>query len=322
MPHCPSLWPGTIFLGRRYYGDVMGANAKRKRVEWSYVARPDRSTRLPVWGMEMASRRRKNSTRSKVFYAAASLGLFLAVWQLASLTGLFGRYPVRLMSLFLPSPVQVAGTFGELISSGELWRHVGVSIYRVAVGFLIAAAIGIPLGAAMARYRRVYDFFEPVLRLFQPIPGVAWVPLAIIWFGLGDRAAIFIIVVGSVFPILLNTIQGLRDVDSVLVKAALTAGAQHWHVLTKVIVPSVIPYLVTGFRLGVGFAWRVVLAAEMVGVPSGLGYMLTLGRGVGRTDITLVTMVTLGVIMFLTEQLFFIPLEGRTLRWKKGLGGV
>jgi len=164
----------------------------------------------------------------------------------------------------------------------------------------------------------VEDFCRPFVRLLQPIPGVAWVPLAIIWFGLGDRAAIFIIAVGALFPIVLNTRQGILEVEPSLVQAALTLGASRAQLLSKVYLPATAPYLVTGFRLATGFAWRVVLAAEMVGVSRGLGYMLTLGRGIGRTDITLVTMLAIGLLMMATDAWVFGRLEHLTGRQRPG----
>jgi NitT/TauT family transport system permease protein/taurine transport system permease protein/sulfonate transport system permease protein len=244
--------------------------------------------------------------------------VFVGLWQLASATGLFGRYPRELMGLVLPSPLQVVVTARELLLSGQLAGHVATSLYRVGSGFLLAAGAGVPLGVAMALSAAVEDFCRPFVRLLQPIPGVAWVPLAIIWFGLGDRAAIFIIAVGALFPIVLNTRQGILEVEPSLVQAALTLGASRAQLLSKVYLPATAPYLVTGFRLATGFAWRVVLAAEMVGVSRGLGYMLTLGRGIGRTDITLVTMLAIGLLMMATDAWVFGRLEHLTGRWRPG----
>lgn len=241
---------------------------------------------------------------------------FLALWQVASLTGLFGRYDPRAMAIFLPPPLAVMKTFGQLIGTGQYPLHLATSLYRVGVGFGLAAVIAIPLGMAMARWSEVDAVCQPYVRFFQPIPGVAWVPLAIVWFGLGDRAAIFIIVVGALFPLLLATVQGLREVDPTLSDAARTLGAGPWQLFTRVTLPSMVPNLVTGSRLAMGFAWRVVLAAEMVGVSRGLGYMLSLGRGTGRTDITLATMVTIGVLMAGTDALVFAPLDRLTSAWR------
>lgn len=264
--------------------------------------------------------RMKKFWKDPAFQMIASLAFFLLTWYVASITGLFGRYPPRLMGLLLPTPLEVARTVWEMAVTGNLTRHLGISLYRVMTGFALAVCMGVPMGIAMGRYRMVNGLVEPLVRVFQPIPGVAWVPLAIVWFGLGNKAAIFIITISSLFPVLLNTTQGMRDVDITLISAALTMGANPRQITTKVLLPSLVPYLITGFRIGMGFAWRVVIAAEMVGVPSGLGYMLSLGRGIGRTDITIVTMVTLGAVMLLIEHSVFVPMERKTLNWKKAWG--
>lgn len=248
-----------------------------------------------------------------------SLALFLVIWHVASTTGLFGIIEPEYSLLLLPTPETVMTAIVETAKDGSLWGNVSVSIVRVTIGFALAVLIGIPLGLAMALSPICNNFSEPFVRLFSPIPGIAWVPLAILWFGLGDKAAIFIITIGSVFPIVINTIQGVRDVDAHLVDAARMMGASHLMILRRVMLPSVIPYLVTGFRIGLGFAWRVVIAAEMVGVPKGIGYMLNVGRSTGRTDITIVTMVTLGVLMLVVEELVFAPLENRTRFWRRSV---
>jgi ABC-type nitrate/sulfonate/bicarbonate transport system permease component len=247
------------------------------------------------------------------------LALFLVLWHVTSSTGLFGRIEPEYSLLLLPTPETVLKAILETVADGSLWGNVSVSIVRVAIGFVLAVLIGIPVGLGMALSPLCNNFAEPFVRIFSPIPGIAWVPLAILWFGLGDRAAIFIITLGSIFPIIINTIQGVRDVDRHLVDAARMMGASRMQILRRVMLPSVIPYLVTGFRLGLGFAWRVVIAAEMVGVPNGIGYLLNVGRSTGRTDITIVTMVTLGVLMLVVEELLFAPLENRTRFWRRSI---
>jgi NitT/TauT family transport system permease protein/taurine transport system permease protein/sulfonate transport system permease protein len=201
--------------------------------------------------------------------------------------------------------------------SGYLLDNVSISVLRVLCGFVLAVLIAVPLGVAMALSTTIHNLADPIVRLLSPIPGVAWVPIAILWFGLGDEAAIFIITVGSIFPILLSTAQGVNDVDPRLVDAARTMGANRWQVLSRVMLPSLIPYLVTGFRTGLSFAWRVVVAAEMVGVPKGIGYMLTVGRSTGQTEITIVTMLLLGGLMILVEELIFNPLQSYTDAWRR-----
>jgi len=253
----------------------------------------------------------------RLWQGALAVLVFLGLWQVASTTGLFGRIDPEFARLLLPPPTVVFAALWQMSASGYLWEHLSISLLRVLAGFGISALIAVPLGIAMAISPPVNNLAEPFVRIFSPIPGVAWVPLAILWFGLGDRAAIFIIVAGAIFPILLNTVQGVRDVDANLVDAARTMGATRWQIIHRVMLPSLIPYLVTGFRTGLGFAWRVVIAAEMVGVPKGIGYMLAMGRSTGRTEITVVTMICLGAMMLVIEELVFGPLERRTRSWRR-----
>ncbi len=252
----------------------------------------------------------------RLLLSTAALAGFIGLWHAASVTGLFGRLPPAYASLLLPRPGRVWAALRESAASGYLWEQLSVSLGRVAIGFAVSVAIGVPLGLAVALSPAADAVIDPFVRVFSPIPGVAWVPLAILWFGLGDRAAVFIITVGSVFPILLSTAQGVRAVDRTLVDAAQMMGARLHQLLRRVVLPSVVPFLVTGFRLGLGFAWRVVIAAEMVGVPRGIGYMLNVGRSTGHTEVTFMTIGILGALMIVAEELVFAPLERRTSHWR------
>lgn len=247
-----------------------------------------------------------------------ALALLLGLWHAASATGIFGRMDPVYSQLLLPSPLAVGQALWETATTGYLWQHVSISLVRVGVGFALAVGIGVPLGLLIGTSRWGSAALDPIVRIFSPIPGIAWVPLAILWFGLGNQAAIFIIVIGSVFPIVISTVQGIQDIDRQLVAAARMMGADRGQVLRRVLLPGLVPYLVTGFRIGMGFAWRVVIAAEMVGVPDGVGYMLNVGRATGRTDVTILTMVILGALMLVIESLLFDPLERRTRLWRGG----
>jgi ABC-type nitrate/sulfonate/bicarbonate transport system permease component len=168
----------------------------------------------------------------------------------------------------------------------------------------------------MGMSKTINNFASPIFRMFSPIPGVAWVPLAILWFGLGDTAAVFIIIMGAIAPIIINANQGVKDTDRNLLQALNSMGASRWQIVKRCIIPGIVPYLVSGFRLGLGFAWRVVIAAEMVGVPNGIGYVLSTGRSTGRTEVTIVTILSLGIIMILMEQVLFATLEKTTNHWR------
>lgn len=255
--------------------------------------------------------------KQAIFEGIISILIFIGIWKLASATGIFGRVSVRSSSLLLPPPEKVLVSVVDMFASGYLEKHILVSFIRVVKGFLLAVVIGVPMGILMGSNRHAKNLLNNLFRLFSPIPGVAWIPLAILWFGLGDKAAIFIITMGSFSPIIVNTMQGVDDVDPNLRQALLTMGASKWQIIIKCVVPSIIPYMISGFRLGLGFAWRVLIAAEMVGVPDGLGYVLNTGRSTGRTEVTVVTILLLGVIMILMEEVLFMPLEKKVCHWKK-----
>ncbi|MGN0649478.1 MAG: ABC transporter permease [Oscillospiraceae bacterium] len=245
-----------------------------------------------------------------------SLVIFVLIWKLASATGIFGRVSIKSSTLLLPPPETVIVSMYDLFASGYLGKHLLVSLWRVLRGFGLAAAIGVPVGILMGVSKDAKNLLNLIFRLFSPIPGVAWVPLALLWFGIGDTAAIFIITVGSISPIVINTKQGVDAVDPNLSQALQTMGASRWQQVIHCIIPCIIPHMISGFRLGLGFAWRVVIAAELVGVPDGIGYVLNVGRSTGHTEITVVTILLLGIIMILMEEVIFATLEKRLNRWK------
>jgi NitT/TauT family transport system permease protein/taurine transport system permease protein/sulfonate transport system permease protein len=260
--------------------------------------------------------RPRRATVDRIWQGGLAVAAFVGVWHVASVTGLFGRIDPDYSLLLLPPPGVVVKALYDLAVTGQLWTNVAVSLVRVLIGFGLSVLIAVPLGLLMALSTTASNLFEPFVRIFSPIPGIAWVPLAILWFGLGDGAAVFIITIGSIFPILISTIQGVRDVDPRLIDAARMMGTGTRQTITRVILPGLVPYLVTGFRTGMGFAWRVVIAAEMVGVPKGIGYMLNVGRSTGQTEVTVVTMLLLGLMMLAVEELVFSPLEARTRAWR------
>jgi NitT/TauT family transport system permease protein/taurine transport system permease protein/sulfonate transport system permease protein len=257
----------------------------------------------------------------RVWQGLAAVAAVILLWHVASVTGLFGRIALEYCDLLLPTPAKVAQTIVVMLKSGYLLDNLLVSLVRVGISFGLAILIGVPLGVGMAVNDTTRNLAQPFVRFFSPIPALAWVPLAILWFGLGDQAAIFIVTLAAVFPIIFSTIQGVHDIDRHLLDAARMMGADSCQVFRRVMMPSLAPYLVTGFRNGMSNAWRVVVAAEMVGVPKGIGYMLTVGRGTGETGVTIVTIIVLGVVMLVVEELIFGPLENRTRFWRPGGNG-
>lgn len=258
----------------------------------------------------------KRDKIKEVLLGCISILFILLLWQLASSTGLFGKFEPRRSQILLPSPGRVFDKLIEICLNGYLPHNIWLSLKRVLIGFLVAVVIGVPVGILIGLNDNIRYLVQPVISFVVPIPGVAWVPLAILWFGLGDDAAIFIIIVSSVSPIIINTFQGMKAIDSNLRNVMKMLHANRWQTVYMLIIPSIMPYMFTGFRLGLGYAWRVVIAAEMVGVPDGLGYVLNLGRNTAQTELTFITILTLCVLMTLMERGIFDPVEKKLSRWQ------
>jgi ABC-type nitrate/sulfonate/bicarbonate transport system permease component len=216
--------------------------------------------------------------------------LVLATWQFVS-----SRVLNETTRILLPPPSLVAATAWDLIVSGELVRQLSASLRREFVAFLWAL-MAIPLGVAMGWWKAFNQQVDPLVEILRPIPPLAWIPLSILWFGVGDLQNEFIILLGIFFPILLNTMGGVRVVDSNLVRAARCLGSSEWTVLGRVVVLAALPQIVTGIRIGLGVGWMALVAAELVGANSGLGFMINDARTILRTDIVIVGMITIGLV--------------------------
>ena len=205
----------------------------------------------------------------------------------------------------LPPPLLTARAFFELLISGELFVHAGASLGRVIVAWLLSAAIAIPLGLAMGRWRRFEKIIDPVIELFRPISPLAWIPLAILWFGIGETGKIFIIFIATFFPILLNTVSGVKGVDPVLIRAGQVLGCDTDRALfMKVILPASMPTIIVGLRISFGTGWAAIIAAELVAAQVGLGYLIADGMEILRSDLVLVGMVTIGILGVLIDAVF------------------
>ncbi len=210
----------------------------------------------------------------------------------------------------LPPPSLAAKTFLELVSNGELFRHISASLSRVIIAWLIGAAIAVPMGLAMGRSAAVERILDPVVELFRPISPLAWIPLAILWFGISEAGKIFIIFIATFFPIVLNTVSGVKNVDPVLIRAGQVLGCNDDATLfLKVILPAALPSIIVGFRISFGTGWAAIIAAELVAAQSGLGYMIADGMEILRSDMVLVGMVVIGILGVLIDTVFRIILR-------------
>lgn len=245
-----------------------------------------------------------------VAWPAAGLGLFLTAWLMAS--GVLGIDPI-----LLPSPVEVVRAGARMIGSGELSADVLASLRRVAVGFLLAAALGVSIGALLGHSRRAASTLHPVLEILRPIPGIAWIPLAILWFGVGENASYFIVGIGGFFPVFLNTYQGVVGTSEAYLDLTRCLATPRYRVLLAVSLPASLPFIFVGLRVGLGVAWMTVIAAELVAAESGLGYMIQLNRSLLKTSEVIVGMLAIGMVGYIMSaglkhlQRRFVPWQGK-----------
>jgi ABC-type nitrate/sulfonate/bicarbonate transport system permease component len=275
-------------------------------------ARSDAAIRRPVAGESVSdSVPRAGRSLSWLYYVVLPV-LFILVWFL--LTDVMTVFPGAL----LPSPVKVANAFGRAIASGELAGNIGASLQRILYADLAALALGVPLGLAMGLYQRIEKLLDGLLSLFRPIPPLAWVPLAILWFGIGTISIVFITFLSAFFAILVSTIAGVRSLDKLHVRAALSLGASRRRLLTHVVLPTTLPSIFTGLRIAIGVSWMSIVGAELIAASSGLGYMINYYQQVLRTDLVIVGMITIGVIG-LVMDLSSRWIERRLLPWRQGV---
>jgi NitT/TauT family transport system permease protein len=250
--------------------------------------------------------------RALTSFAEAALPFVVVgiLWQAFSL---FGPFPQKLF----PHVETIVATFIRLAGNGILLIHASSTLLRLILAFLLAALVGVGLGIIMGRYRSAEDFFLPLISIGNPIPGLAYAPLFVLWFGLGNLPAILLVAFATTFPIVLNTWTGVKAVKEIWIRAAQAMGAADRQLFWKVVLPGALPYILTGLRLGLARAWRVLVAVEMLtSVRLGLGWLIFGAREFLNTDVMLAGIAVIGLVGFLLEKLVFQKLEELTLvRW-------
>jgi NitT/TauT family transport system permease protein len=238
---------------------------------------------------------------------------FLVVGLLWEVVAHLGVFPRKLF----PPLEEVGATFWELTKNGILPHHVFDTLMRLLGGFALAAAVGVAIGIAMGRWRRAEDIFLPLVSIGAPIPGIAYAPLFLLWFGLGNRSTVLLVAFVSTFPIVFNTWTGVKAIREIWVRSAQAMGADDRQLFRHVILPGALPYILTGLRLGLAQAWRILVGVEMLAaVPWGLGWMIFGAREFLNTDVMLAGVAVIGVIGVLLEKLVFQKLERFTVvRW-------
>lgn len=221
--------------------------------------------------------------------------------------------------LQLPDPLRVARALFELLREGEVLEHASVSTGRLLLSLVVAAAVAVPLGFVVGLSRRVEAFVDPLVELLRPISGIAWIPLALFIFGVGNTLPVFIMVYVAFFPLLLNTVAGVRSVDARLLAAARTMGISRAATLRHVVVPSALPMVLVGLRLAFAGAWAAVVAAELIGSPSGLGFAIEWYRGLLMSHKVFAFIAVIGVVGFVSDALLR-ALQRRLTPWVEGHG--
>ena len=228
------------------------------------------------------------------------LAAFIVVWQFVST---YGQSINPQLDVMLPPPTAVLSAAQDLMARGVLLTHILDSLRRVLVAVGTAGLLGVPLGLAMGWFAGFRSAVDPVIEFIRPIPPLAWIPLSILWFGIGDAQIEYIIFLAAFFPIVLNSLAGARDADRYLVRAALSLGARPHDLFFTVLLPGALPNIFTGLRIGLGIGWMALVAGELVAAPSGLGYLINNARTIFRSDYILLGMVLIGALGLILDYL-------------------
>lgn len=243
--------------------------------------------------------------------AVAGLGTVLFVWWLLSATHITNE-------LILPPPQSVFQAGVQEATSGVLLPNVLISLQRVTIGYLLAVVVGVGLGMVIGWNNVLYKMFGPVIEAIRPIPAIAWIPLSILWFGLTNNAAYYIVFIGPVFPIFVTTTAAVRSTSRHYVNAALCLGAGEWAMLRWVIMPGALPEIFTVLRVAVAIAWTDVVAAELVAAQSGLGYQMWQARELFQSSHVIFGMLAIGLLGFASNYVVLF-IEHRALRWHRAV---
>ena len=236
------------------------------------------------------------------------VAVMVGVWWLSSLS---------VPHYILPGPTRVWEALQLITGNGDLWSNLGITFWRVAVGFVFATLVGLPFGIVLGANRRAGDFFEPVIPVLNTVSSAIWAIFAIIWFGISNATTIFVVFMTAMPLIITNVWQGTRTVNADFIELAQVLRMPDWKVMTKIYLPTILPYFFSGARLAFGFGWRVSLVAETIGSSSGVGYRLRQAADLIRTDQVFAWTLTLVIMMATIEMGMLKPLESYLFRWKK-----
>ena len=250
----------------------------------------------------------QQSTRmGRTLWSLTSLLCILAVWYLVWRVGNFIPYA-------LPSPIEVGETLVEMIVSGEIFKDLGASLTRLVAGVVLGAVTGVIVGALIGVNKHVARSVAPLLTFFNAIGGIAWIPLAILWFGVGPAAILFVIWNSVFFQVTFNTYNGVQQVPMVYRQVVATMGGSRWRILREVLLPGALPSLITGLRTGISFGWRTLIAAEMIGSLTGIGVLIISASTFFRSDRIFAGIVVIGIVWLFMDRVLLQSLERLTIR--------
>jgi ABC-type nitrate/sulfonate/bicarbonate transport system permease component len=278
------------------------------------TAPPLDADRLADYGRQ----RRHRARWRRLIRGAIGIAALLVLWQAMSV--------YYNLDLVLPPPTTVLRDVVDTLLlyhpqpwlyGPNIYQHLLASFVRAVTGFALAALLAIPAGLIVGRSTVVREYLEPVIRLLYPIPGIAWIPLAILWFGLTDKAVIFVVFIAEFFALFFNTEAGARSINPTIIDAARCYGASGFTLVRRVILPATIPFIITGMRIALGGAWRMIVAAEMLAAKTGVGFVLMQARYQFRAADLMMAMILISVVGYGTERLIIRTLERRTIaKWE------
>ena len=248
----------------------------------------------------------RNLRLERIGYIASPL-IVIMIWKIVTYLRVFD--PV-----ILPSPESVCQAFLSEMVSGELLKHIQISLYRAFLGFGIGSAMAVSLGLLIGWSEKAKSFVDPIVEIVRPIPPMAWIPLSILWFGIGELPKIFIIILGVFFPVLTNTVVGVKSIEKGLLKLARSMGLKGFTLFKEVIVVGASPFIITGLRIGLGFGWMCLVTAELIAAQAGLGYMIEEAKMLLLTNKVILGMLTIGFLGILIDRLI-MRLEKIVLPW-------
>ncbi|WP_245964932.1 ABC transporter permease [Trinickia dinghuensis] len=256
--------------------------------------------------------RRIRAGMNSYWLTAAVLVVCVLLWQAVSMAGVFPAFA-------LPSPVAVWQSFIEILRSGyggqSLFSDILISCFRIVIGFVGAVAIGVPVGLLMSRNKIIFDIIDPLLQFIRPVPPLAYIPLLVVWFGIGELPKAILILVGTIPVIIIGTMSGVKSTPPLRIAVARTLGATNAQIFRKIVLPSAMPEIFTSMRVGIGVAWTCLVAAELIAASSGLGWLVQFAGQALQVAVVIVGIVIIGVIGYAME-LVIRKLENWIVPWR------